>query len=50
MKDLESFNHEHRQKIMKDFEMIKMREEEVDRQRKLNDERLSVEQMRLETL
>ena len=50
MKDLESYNHEHRQKILKDFELLKMREDELNKQARLNEETLKVGQMRLETL
>jgi hypothetical protein len=37
MKDLESYNHEHRQKIMRDFELINLREADLEKQKKINE-------------
>jgi hypothetical protein len=50
MKDLESYNHEHRQKIMRDFELINLREADLEKQKKINEERMTVEKLKLETL
>lgn len=33
MKEIETANHQNRQRILKDFELLRMREEEVDKQR-----------------
>ena len=35
---IESANHDHRQKILKDFEMLKMREEDLERTKMLFEE------------
>jgi oral-facial-digital syndrome 1 protein len=35
---IEAANHDHRQKILKDFEMLKMREDDLDRNRALFEE------------
>ncbi|EGR28012.1 hypothetical protein IMG5_184820 [Ichthyophthirius multifiliis] len=38
MKEIESLNHGHRQKILKDFELIRLREEQIEKQKALNEE------------
>ncbi|KAL4502122.1 hypothetical protein ABPG72_000357 [Tetrahymena utriculariae] len=50
MKEIESINHDHRQRILKDFELLRMREHEIDKQRILNDETLKIQKQKLENL
>lgn len=38
MKFIETANHDHRQKILKDFELLKMREEQLEKQKFLDEE------------
>lgn len=33
MKEIETVNHDHRQRLLKDFELLRMREDEIDKQR-----------------
>jgi hypothetical protein len=39
MKEIESFNHQNRQKVLKDLEMIRLKEQELARLKDLLDER-----------
>ena len=50
MKEVESYSHEHRQRLLKDFELLKLREDEVEKQARLNEEVLKVEKMKLENM
>ena len=38
---IEAANHDHRQRLLKDFEMLKLREDDLDKNRVLSDEVLS---------
>ncbi|KRX11042.1 hypothetical protein PPERSA_05151 [Pseudocohnilembus persalinus] len=50
MKDIESYNHDHRQKLIKDFEMLKLREEAVEQQRQVNEEQLEAQKLKYENM
>ncbi len=50
MKEIETANHEHRQKLLKDFEMLSLREEEIDKSRRLNEETAKVEKMKIDAM
>ncbi len=38
MREIEGSNYEHRQKMLKDFELLRLREEQVQKQYKLDEE------------
>lgn len=48
MKEIETVNHDHRQRILKDFELLRMREEEVDKQRHLNEETVKIQKQKID--
>lgn len=48
MKEIETVNHDHRQRILKDFELLRMREDEVDKQRLLNDETIKIQKQKID--
>lgn len=50
MKEIESINHDHRQKILKDFELIRLREDQIDKQKQLNEESAKIYKQKIDNL
>lgn len=48
MKEIEGLNYHYRQKIMKDHELLKLKEQDLKKQQELNDQQLRTTQHRLE--